>query len=489
MQRGIVLTDPIYDRMITELYTGNYARSSSLPTLEELCAFFQVGRNTMRMVLSRLAENGYIRSCRGRAAEVVFDLQNPGHRAQYMRDLLLRREAILDVFDTLALLLPAVLGPCLHACPEEELSVLSRRAAGFLAEPAEDALFSFSDMLIQLYGEFFSSLGNPYIADLFTSLMQYTKCFSMAAYSYGMQYDELRAASQGLLRQLLDFASRRDAAGFCRIVTQYLRAMRRYAEDFFARISAVVPAPEASSAFFWAMEPRQEYLYAQVITGVLRGIHTGRYLPGSLLPSYTSLAQLYGVSGKTAEKAIGILNGYHIVKTQNGVGTKVAACTIRSAERSIKNPTLQKNLYICLMGLQMAGIFSKTAAPHALFYLTPEQIRKLRAEMDSHPRFAIEPLLDIFFECIPSKTLHAIYDQLKNSMAWGVCLEPYFVREKDRLSQTKKAAQKLLADLELPAADPDVIRRDIDSLDRPLFDFVRDTLARYIPEVANLRLP
>ena len=108
----------------------------------------------------------------------------------------------------------------------------------------------------------------------------------------------------------------------------------------------------------------------------------------------------------------------------------------------MKNPSLQKNLYICLMGLQMAGIFSKTAAPHALFYLTPEQIRKLRAEMDSHPRFAIEPLLDIFFECIPSKTLHAIYDQLKNSMAWGVCLEPYFVREKDRLSQTKKAAQK-----------------------------------------------
>ena len=74
-------------------------------------------------------------------------------------------------------------------------------------------------------------------------------------------------------------------------------------------------------------------------------------------------------------------------------------------------------------------------------------------------------------------------------MAWGVCLEPYLVREKDRLSQTKKAAQKLLADLELPAADPDVIRRDIDALYRPLFEFARDTLARYIPEVANLRLP
>ena len=116
MQRGIVLTDPIYDRMITELYTGNYARGSSLPTLEELCSLHHVGRNTMRMVLSRLAENGYIRSSRGRAAEVVFDLQNPGHRAQYLRDLLLRREAILDVFDTLALLLPfrpGPLSPCL----------------------------------------------------------------------------------------------------------------------------------------------------------------------------------------------------------------------------------------------------------------------------------------------------------------------------------------------------------------------------------------
>ena len=94
MQRGIVLTDPIYDRMITELYTGNYARGASLPTLEELCSLYHVGRNTMRMVLSRLAENGYIRSSRGRAAEVVFDLQNPGHRAQYLRDLLLRREAL-----------------------------------------------------------------------------------------------------------------------------------------------------------------------------------------------------------------------------------------------------------------------------------------------------------------------------------------------------------------------------------------------------------
>ena len=78
MQRGIVLTDPIYDRMITELYTGNYARGSSLPTLEELCSLYHVGRNTMRMVLSRLAENGYIRSSRGRAAEVVFICKIPG---------------------------------------------------------------------------------------------------------------------------------------------------------------------------------------------------------------------------------------------------------------------------------------------------------------------------------------------------------------------------------------------------------------------------
>jgi GntR family transcriptional regulator len=60
--------------------------------------------------------------------------------------------------------------------------------------------------------------------------------------------------------------------------------------------------------------------YRQIADDITERIRSGEYPPGSRLPSYTELAELYSVSPSTAARAYGLLSDRGTVEGSPGRG-------------------------------------------------------------------------------------------------------------------------------------------------------------------------
>jgi len=74
MSRRATLSDQIYDEMVGQIISGQYAVGARLPSEADLCASYAVSRTVVREVLYRLRERGYVTSRRGAGSFV----QNAG---------------------------------------------------------------------------------------------------------------------------------------------------------------------------------------------------------------------------------------------------------------------------------------------------------------------------------------------------------------------------------------------------------------------------
>ena len=68
-----------------------------------------------------------------------------------------------------------------------------------------------------------------------------------------------------------------------------------------------------------------ETKYCEIADHLKEEIRTGKYPPGSVFPSLKMICRRFGVSYLTAVKALESLKDLGLVKSQNGVGTFVAA--------------------------------------------------------------------------------------------------------------------------------------------------------------------
>ncbi len=64
--------------------------------------------------------------------------------------------------------------------------------------------------------------------------------------------------------------------------------------------------------------------YREIAGDITDRIRSGEYPPGSQLPSYTKLADLYSVSVSTAQRSIGLLQDRGLVLGSQGRGLYVA---------------------------------------------------------------------------------------------------------------------------------------------------------------------
>jgi len=66
-------SDVVYKTLLDRLYSGQYARSSRLPTERELTEEFDVSRPVIRNALAKLRDNGLIRSVQGSGSIVLYE--------------------------------------------------------------------------------------------------------------------------------------------------------------------------------------------------------------------------------------------------------------------------------------------------------------------------------------------------------------------------------------------------------------------------------
>lgn len=70
--------------------------------------------------------------------------------------------------------------------------------------------------------------------------------------------------------------------------------------------------------------PPRRLNHAQIAKDLSERIHSGEYVVGSKLPSYSELADIYSVSVATIQRALALLRHTGVVEGVAGVGVYVA---------------------------------------------------------------------------------------------------------------------------------------------------------------------
>ncbi|MCQ4882051.1 winged helix-turn-helix domain-containing protein, partial [Alistipes onderdonkii] len=90
----------------------------------------------------------------------------------------------------------------------------------------------------------------------------------------------------------------------------------------------------------------RSYVHAQMARDLVERIAVGEFPDGSLLPSIASLAQSYGASASTVQKALGVLNAMGVASTSNGRGTQVRTSDARFDPRALADGSFRRDLQV-----------------------------------------------------------------------------------------------------------------------------------------------
>lgn len=99
----------VYEDMKEQILTGVRPHGSKLPSAPQLCRIYDAGMRTITSVVRALREEGLIQTTeRGRATVVYRGLPVD----QGARSVLSRRANVMEVYQTMALLMPDILAFC-----------------------------------------------------------------------------------------------------------------------------------------------------------------------------------------------------------------------------------------------------------------------------------------------------------------------------------------------------------------------------------------
>lgn len=418
---AVSLAGQVYQDIVTEIYTGELVPGDTLPPLPELCEKYYVGRNTMRAALQMLQENGYILNSPGKRAEVIYDLDNPERQKQYIQELSNRKDAILDAYETLAVLMPDILAASLQRASAQDIAALLSLLEDTIQNLScitERELFR---VLHRLYRAALCLSQNPLMTDLYEALFRFVQIPLSGDLRMGSVHATVKIIRL-ILRELGKRLAAKDVRQLKKMIAYFCRMIRVFTNTRLTRLCAGV-SPANQVQLIWVTGREQDYLYARVVADTLKKINEGRYRPGDSLPSYADLAKQFAVSEKTSRKAISILQQLQIVKTANGRRAKICSRSEHSHTLFLHDEFLRRNCLMFLKALHIVTIICKTVVGLAVPHLDREKMRHLQNNLQPEPRLSLEALLNLIVFSVPSPTVRHVCLRLNDIMAWGAFLE------------------------------------------------------------------
>ncbi|MEG1847797.1 MAG: GntR family transcriptional regulator [Lachnospiraceae bacterium] len=432
MEQQATLYYYIYQDLITQMYTGQLAHGDELPSLAELCAQYTVGRNTMRNALQLLSENAYIDILHGKKARVMFDYNDPHYKDPYKNELLHRTDAILDIYDTMALVMPDLAISCLsQASPAQhaELLVTLRAIEHSIFNVTQQELYR---SLLNFYTTVNAISNNPLQLHLFRSMFRFVQTPLAASSQHASSYRAGLLMIKTVLKTLEYCVSHHKNELLRNEIRMFAQLVRTQTASYLKRISAELPACTPAPVqipFTWYYAPGQDYLYYNVVFSLIDKITHGIYPLGTTLPSYLFLSQQYGVSEKTSRKAIAVLRELQIVITAPGKSTRIAQIPALDKTMFLENEFLHTTVFTFYHAMHLFTSICRVVVLRAVPLLCQEQITAIIGQLQScqaqnHKMLpALESLTDLFFTASPSPSMQMIYAELKQAMGGGIFIE------------------------------------------------------------------
>ncbi|HCO62289.1 MAG TPA: hypothetical protein DIT49_02335 [Clostridiales bacterium] len=409
MRDSISLGEYLYHALRTRITSGLLEAGSPFLSIQQLREEYQVGFRTAREVTQRLQEEGLIAVRPRHTPTIAYSLTGAA-RQTALAQAAAQRDALLEVCDTLTLVLPLFLSgaggipPAVPPAQWEEMT----RAVGRGLEAGEWRT------LVQRFAQALRTTGTPLFHSVFIALLSSSRP--------GLFLGEGRAytAFSQRIRQVLT------GAMACNLPQegQSLRAVLHSYRELVERSLPPQTAPGCTGPLFlWQLPHLPDYRYRRLVHHLLQDISSGRYPPGSFLPHEGALARSHGLSVSTVRRAMALLRELGFCRTLNARGTQVLPRDQAEAIPALSAPSARQMVYTALQASQLLLLLLESITHLSLPHVTQTDRDALSHALTQGEQ-AMPLITQLLLERLPLSPLRHIGTQLFHAVQWGsyLCL-------------------------------------------------------------------
>lgn len=419
-----ITTQRIYEKMYIDIACGKYQNQEDLPSISNLCEHFSVGRNTMRSVLRKLEEDGFIKQEKGRNAWVIFDSRDPKYFRIFQEAMYGRFPALIEIFQVMEDIMPELIEEALRNATAENIEEIKRRIQRLKTDTLASS-YELLDILMSIYLYAFSLLDNQHVIHLFTEMMEFV---TIIAPKETLRSSEVKRTVHFLgqmMSTIMEFVLRHEAKMMKKAVKIMIRSIskqvQRYIRNHVDDQIEFHPIP-----FRWMYHP--DYLYQHIVIDILNDINLGKYEEKKDLPTFEQLAEQYHVSVRTSRKAIDVLNRYHVVHTVNGVGSFICVDDKDKLEICRNDEILSHVKDYCEV-LQLLRLCIRGIGVHYMQQWNKDQVEDLILSMNEGITPNLTPLMKCMFT--QNSCLTSIYQEAVKDFSWHVYVQSIYPMNKD----------------------------------------------------------
>lgn len=407
------MTDVIYDYFTSRILFGYFQQGDQLPSVNYICRQFQVSALTVRSVLARMRQEGYIETTERRNSTVTY---RPDERQEqlYRYTLLSRKEGMDDMCRNSEILFEPISRFYLQKQTKESIEQIRYQMKKRKGHPAKQ--------IIMFYAEAMRPMNNPLALNLYWEMVRYLRTPYLQRPA---NFEDASAQAEDHIEQMLLLI---EAGNTAKAVESMQIFNKDVTQRFFQSLSIIldIKQPVEQIPFQWQVYWDHPQLCYTLAAEMMSKIDAGKYQEDKLLPSCQSLAQEFGVSLITMRRTLELLNDISVIETQNGLGARVISWDHASLP-NYSHPQIRKSLLLFLQAMQISTLTCKNVAAHTLSSLDDEGFQTLERRMEHHIKgrraFLIGGIcLRFIWEKSPSAFIREVYRQLYHLLLWGHAL-------------------------------------------------------------------
>jgi len=409
----------IYRSLAGKIQLGFYDNETRFPSAKEIASQYQVSYCPAQRALKMLEQGGLIKLCRGKSTAI---LDKPYR--DYLESPVFKQRAhsLLDVIRTLNLILPDL---CLYGMIHGDSRHLSvqpgdRKALSipgrYLYQQFENSFLALgSRTVLSLYYDI-SSFAESALLDILYSKLGSSKADDLMT-DVSAEYDYCVRNSRTLppvrIRQRLEHLS----GIFYGIIESYLLEVPG------------ITAPGQREVFAWARRKGRTRYCDTLAINIVCKINQGVYPVGTLLPSGSALADIYHVSEITMRRTIHLLNQLGVVKTLNGIGTRVISASGPELLYKIRELMMEDHLRGFLETLQLLAVTCEPVIMHSFPYFSQEAVDSIAMaasvpDTKESTTAVLNAVMQAVIRFCPLMTIRDIYRKITLFLSEGNVLRP-----------------------------------------------------------------
>lgn len=405
----------IYNEIKQRILNGQVLPGKHLPSSRALCNHFQVSRYTINRVFDVLKEEGMI-EIKPRLAPIVLAGAEKQEPEYMLYDILKKRDSIVQIYQTLALLLPPLLVFASQDCDLEMLPHYKQAVKVSRLGIAAGGWRPFSDFI----KEVLEIGGNPLFCNLYSIFELY---HNLSFFTERCPYflETFLQNSVSVTGIIIDILKENNPSVKHQ---QFADLGQKFADtvtDTLEHLANTTPQcpPQAPVSFSWKPTRGKDYFYSRIISDLNQKIGGGEYPRGTFLPYEKQLASQYGVSVSTIRKALDELEQRGLVKTLNAKGTVVIEPDDSRVNQMLPAPRRSQEALQYLHALQLLILIIHPAASIAAPRLNSTDLVKLEETFSQAESIYIIAMFEVILNHVDLKPLQVILTEAFRLTEWG----------------------------------------------------------------------